>query len=118
MSRRRFAALAVGRGKGERGRLSFVGVARTRKANTVVLRHRSCPCRSRWREPSRLSSGRRSEVPRSPAAPYVIRARADGTLLGGTGLAFVTPYRASTGYVLAKAAWGKGYATEALRAMV
>jgi N-acetylglutamate synthase-like GNAT family acetyltransferase len=30
---------------------------------------------------------------------------------------FETPYRAQTGYVLAKHAWGRGYATEALGAM-
>lgn len=49
--------------------------------------------------------------------PVLAFSRADGTLLGGTGLLFETPYRAATGYVLAKDAWGKGYATEALRAM-
>jgi len=52
-----------------------------------------------------------------PAGPYLIVSRANGILLGSTGLAFETPYRASTGYVLAKDAWGKGYATEALRAI-
>ncbi len=58
------------------------------------------------------------EWDRWPAGPYLVRSRADGTLLGSTGLAFETPYRASTGYVLAKDAWGRGYATEALRAIV
>ncbi len=55
-----------------------------------------------------------------PAGPYLIRARADGRLLGGTGLAFEgeSATEAVTGYVLTKAAWGYGYATEALRAMV
>jgi RimJ/RimL family protein N-acetyltransferase len=53
-----------------------------------------------------------------PAGPYLILSRADRRLLGGTGLAFETPDRASTGYVLAKDAWGNGYATEALNAMV
>lgn len=53
-----------------------------------------------------------------PAGPYLIRSRADGALLGSTGLAFETTYRASTGYVLSQDAWGKGYATEALQAMV
>jgi RimJ/RimL family protein N-acetyltransferase len=38
-------------------------------------------------------------------------------LLGSTGLAFETPIRASTGYVLAKDAWGQGFATEAVIAM-
>jgi len=57
------------------------------------------------------------EWQRWPAGPYLIHARADGSLLGSTGLAFETPYRASTGYVLARDAWGQGYATEALLAM-
>jgi len=53
-----------------------------------------------------------------PAGPYLVERRADGALLGGTGLAFETPYRAATGYVLARDAWGQGYATEALRAVL
>lgn len=54
----------------------------------------------------------------SPAGPYLIWSRDDGRLLGSTGLAFDTPDVASTGYVLARDAWGRGYATEALGAMV
>jgi uncharacterized protein (DUF924 family)/RimJ/RimL family protein N-acetyltransferase len=54
---------------------------------------------------------------RWPAGPYLIETP-EGTLLGGTGLAFETPERASTGYVLARDAWGQGYATEALGGMV
>jgi ribosomal-protein-alanine N-acetyltransferase len=59
-----------------------------------------------------------AEWNRWPAGPYLIESRADGRLLGGTGLSFETPYRASTGYVLARDSWGLGYATEAVRAMV
>jgi RimJ/RimL family protein N-acetyltransferase len=59
-----------------------------------------------------------SEWERWPAGPYLIRARADRRLLGGTGLGFETPDQAVTGYVLAKDAWGQGYATEALSAML
>jgi ribosomal-protein-alanine N-acetyltransferase len=55
---------------------------------------------------------------RWPAGPYLIRARSDGRLLGSTGLAFERSDEAMTGYVLAKDAWGNGYATEALQAMV
>lgn len=39
-------------------------------------------------------------------------------LLGSTGLDFQTRTRASVGYLLAKRAWGQGYASEALLAMV
>jgi ribosomal-protein-alanine N-acetyltransferase len=59
-----------------------------------------------------------TEWERWPGGPYLIESREDGRLLGGTGLAFETSYRASTGYVLAKDAWGQGYATEAVQAMV
>src|ERR1043165_1370370 len=54
---------------------------------------------------------------RWPAGPYLARSRADGSVLGSTGLAFESDMTASTGYVFAKDAWGNGYATEALRAM-
>ena len=59
-----------------------------------------------------------AEWDRWPAGPYLICSRADGGLLGGTGLGFETPHRASTGYVLARDAWGQGYATETLQAIV
>jgi len=59
-----------------------------------------------------------SEWERWPAGPYLIRSRADGRLLGGTGLAFESPTAAATGYVFARDAWGLGYATEALTAVV
>jgi ribosomal-protein-alanine N-acetyltransferase len=58
-----------------------------------------------------------AEWARWQAGPLLIEARSDGTLLGGTGLMFETPQRAMTGYVLAKTAWGRGYATEALTAI-
>jgi RimJ/RimL family protein N-acetyltransferase len=53
-----------------------------------------------------------------PAGPYLVEARHDGSLLGSTGLAFDTSDCAATGYVFARDAWGKGYATESLRAIV
>jgi RimJ/RimL family protein N-acetyltransferase len=59
-----------------------------------------------------------SEWKRWPAGPYLIRRRSDGWLLGGTGLGFESPEQAMTGYVLARDAWGQGYATEALTAVV
>ena len=59
-----------------------------------------------------------TEWGRAPGGPYMIRDRETGALLGSTGLTFETRFRASTGYVLARDAWGRGYATEALQAMV
>ena len=55
---------------------------------------------------------------RWPAGPYLVESRSDGTLLGGTGLTFEAPDRAMTGYIFARDAWGNGYATEALHAMI
>ncbi|HUF47280.1 MAG TPA: GNAT family N-acetyltransferase [Vicinamibacterales bacterium] len=50
--------------------------------------------------------------------PYLIRSRDGGRLLGGTGLQIEGQGRASTGYVLARDAWGQGYATETVRAVI
>ena len=50
--------------------------------------------------------------------PYLVERRDDGVLVGSSGLALETPERAATGYVFARDAWGLGYATESLRAMV
>ena len=55
---------------------------------------------------------------REGAGPYLIWARADGRLLGSTGLGLERGGQAITGYVLTTDAWGKGYATEALAAVV
>jgi RimJ/RimL family protein N-acetyltransferase len=60
----------------------------------------------------------RSEWQRWQAGPLLIEDRSSGGLIGSTGLSFETPYRASTGYVLAQDKWGLGYATEAVGAVV
>jgi ribosomal-protein-alanine N-acetyltransferase len=52
------------------------------------------------------------------AGPYLVFARDDGHLLGGTGLSYKSPQSAVTGYVFAQDAWGQGFATESLQAMV
>jgi ribosomal-protein-alanine N-acetyltransferase len=52
-----------------------------------------------------------------PAGPYLIFSASGQQLLGSTGLAFENDSLASTGYVLARDAWGRGLATEALIAM-
>jgi RimJ/RimL family protein N-acetyltransferase len=58
------------------------------------------------------------EWTRSPAGPLLIERKSDGRLLGSTGLMFDSATAAMVGYVLAKDAWGQGYATEALHAMI
>ncbi|MBS0396785.1 MAG: GNAT family N-acetyltransferase, partial [Proteobacteria bacterium] len=59
-----------------------------------------------------------AEWARWPAGPLLIECRASGALLGSTGLAFEAADRATTGYVLARDAWGRGLASEALSAVV
>jgi [ribosomal protein S5]-alanine N-acetyltransferase len=59
-----------------------------------------------------------AEWTRWPAGPYLIESRDESRLIGSTGLGFEEPFRAATGYVLARDSWGRGYATEALRAIV
>jgi RimJ/RimL family protein N-acetyltransferase len=59
-----------------------------------------------------------AEWDRSPAGPYLLRSKEDGRLLGASGLNFDATGAATTGYVIAQDAWGRGYATEALRAMI
>ncbi len=55
---------------------------------------------------------------REGTGPYLIWDRTDGRLLGSTGLGLEPHGQAITGYVLATDAWGHGYATEALSAVV
>jgi RimJ/RimL family protein N-acetyltransferase len=97
-----------------------------RDAEVIFSRYASDPEVTRylgWPRHRALEDTRRfleygdAEWHRWPAGPYLIESLESGVLLGGTGLAFETPYRAATGYVLALDAWGRGYATEALRAM-
>ncbi len=54
----------------------------------------------------------------SGVGPYLICDPTTAVILGSTGLAVDAPGVAMTGYVLARSAWGRGYATEVLQAMV
>ena len=83
-----------------------------------VTRYVGWPRHARPNETRAFLQFSNAEWRKWPAGPYVILVRDSQTLIGSTGLVFETPARAATGYVLAKNAWGRGYATEALRAMV
>jgi ribosomal-protein-alanine N-acetyltransferase len=52
------------------------------------------------------------------AGPYLVFARDGVTLLGSAGIVNDDAVRAQIGYILARDAWGRGYATEALLASV
>jgi len=58
-----------------------------------------------------------SEWRQSGVGAYLIQSRESGELLGSASLRLVSSQQASAGYVLARDAWGRGYATEALHAM-
>ena len=53
-----------------------------------------------------------------PAGPLLIERIDTNALIGSAGLMWDGPATAATGYVLARDAWGQGFATEALGAMV
>jgi RimJ/RimL family protein N-acetyltransferase len=92
----------------------FTGYASDRDA----LRYMSWPAHESLAATRAFLAFSDAEWEKWPAGPYVIFSRAHGRLLGGTGFAFESPTSAVTGYVLARDAWGKGFATEALRAVV
>jgi [ribosomal protein S5]-alanine N-acetyltransferase len=54
---------------------------------------------------------------RTGCGVYLVR-DAGGDVLGSTGLHLATETRAATGYILGRAHWGKGLATEAATAMI
>ena len=83
-----------------------------------VTKYLSWPMHRSVEDTLRFLSWSEAEWQRSAAGPYLIESREEGVLLGSTGLGFETASIASTGYVLARDAWGRGYATEALTAMV
>lgn len=84
-----------------------------------VTRYLSWPTHRRLEQTQAFVEWSDEEWKRWPAGSYLVFERsAEQRLLGGTGLAFQTPTLAVTGYVFAKDAWGQGFATETLEAMV
>ncbi|WP_134738503.1 GNAT family protein [Nocardioides sp. 503] len=89
-------------------------------SNAHVLRYWDSPP---WTDRSRLerflASCRQVEA-EGTGARLVLEHASDGAFLGWIGLTHwdATHHKASLGYVLAEAAWGHGYATEAARAVL
>lgn len=83
-----------------------------------VTRLVAWPMHTSLRDTEAFLSFSQAEWTKWPVGPLLITCQRDGTILGSTGLAFETSYRASTGFVLAKDAWGSGFASEALAAVV
>jgi RimJ/RimL family protein N-acetyltransferase len=87
-------------------------------ADPDVTRYLSWPCHASVEDTKAFVTFSDAEWARWRVGPLLIFARDTGRLLGGAGLMMETPACAATGYVLARDAWGRGYATEALGAMV
>jgi ribosomal-protein-alanine N-acetyltransferase len=83
-----------------------------------VTRFVGWPIHTSLRDTEAFLSFSQAEWTKWPVGPLLITSQRDGAILGSTGLAFETSYRASTGFVLAKDAWGSGFASEALAAVV
>jgi len=92
-------------------------IFRTYASDAEVTRYLAWPRHVSLDQTRAFLSFSGAEWNRWPAGPYLVFL-SDGPLVGGTGLSFEASDRASTGYVFARAAWGFGYATEALHAMV
>jgi [ribosomal protein S5]-alanine N-acetyltransferase len=87
-------------------------------SDAAVTRYLSWPTHRRIEMTQAFLAWSDEDWERWPAGSYLIFERETDRLLGGTGIAFQNPTLAVTGYVLARDAWGQGYATEALEAMV
>ncbi len=84
-----------------------------------VTRYLSWPTHRRLEQTQAFLQWSEEDWERWPAGSYLVFERGtEHRLLGGTGIAFQTPALAVTGYVFARDAWGQGFATEALEAMV
>jgi ribosomal-protein-alanine N-acetyltransferase len=84
----------------------------------VVTRYLSWPTHRTLADTHAFLAWSDAEWGKGPAGSYLVFSRSDNCLLGGTGLSFLSPGCAVTGYVFARDAWGCGYATESLQAMV
>lgn len=82
-----------------------------------VARFMSWPRHQHLDDARRFVAFAEGEWRQAGVGTYVAR-DGEGTVVGATGLHLATPYRAITGYVLARPFWGQGLATELATAMV
>lgn len=59
-----------------------------------------------------------SEWARWPAGPYLVERLDTGEVIGSSGFGFHTANKAELGYILSGLAWGQGFATETVNALV
>ena len=83
-----------------------------------VTRYMSWPCHVSVADTEAFVAFSEAEWRRWPVGPLLAFSRETGELLGSAGLVLEPLDCAATGYVFARDAWGKGFATEALTAMV
>lgn len=81
-----------------------------------VTRYLSWPCHRQLADTEAFTDFSAREWQQNPAGPYLL-VLPNGEVIGSTGIAFEAGI-ALTGYVLAKPYWGRGYASEALSAML
>lgn len=58
------------------------------------------------------------KIDKGHGVPYLITAREDNRVMGMISIHPGKPHRAGLGYVLGKKEWGRGYMTEALKAVI
>ena len=87
-------------------------------SDPAVTRYLSWPTHTSVKDTIAFIEFSDAEWASTGTGPLLIETLSDNQLIGGTGLSMETDYRASTGYVFAQFAWGHGYASEALTAMI
>jgi RimJ/RimL family protein N-acetyltransferase len=87
-------------------------------SDPVVTRYMSWPRHTSIDDTRAFIAFSDAEWKRWECGPLLVFSRGDGALLGGAGLVFEAVDRAVAGYVFARDAWGRGYATETLLATV
>jgi len=86
-------------------------------ADPDVTRYLGWPTHQSLADTRKFLAFSRAEWAQHGVGPYLIHARDNGDLLGSASLRLESPRQAAVGYLLARDAWGRGYATEAVRAM-